>query len=233
LEKDIEIVRQKGGLVKKSLRINYPPIGISLGKPPPTHLPKLSRKMEFCEMWEAAFKGESFFVKADNHSCLTGQYYLGLRKWKKSVCRFLVNEVHAFSSLEVVNRNIEKIPILASHESKVICVSPLESITFVPDVILVRCNPEQAMLLLWPHSYITGEVVNGETGTAMCISLVIKPYFNKKPSFSIGDPGGRYITGLSEHEVVVSIPYELFNNMVEILQSRLEDWKGSDTSSSC
>jgi len=229
LEKDIEIVRKKGNLIKELLKINYPPVGISLGKTPPFSFPKISGKMEFCKMWNLAFKGETFFAMADNHSCLTGQHYLGLREWKESICRFLVDKVHAFSSKDVVNRYLEKTPILPSDKSRVICISPLENITFIPDIILVKCNPEQAMLLLWSYSYNTGEIVNGETGTAMCISLVIKPYLSKKPSFSLGDPGGRYIVGLSEHELMVSIPFQLFNNMIETLQSRLEDWKGSDT----
>jgi len=228
LEKNIEIVREKGNLMKELLKLGYSPIGISLGKNPPSSLPKLGGKMEFCKMWKAAFKGESFYTMPNNHNCLTGQYYLGLREWKESVCRFLVDKVHAFGSQEIVNRYLEKVPILMSNESKVICISPLENITFIPDIVLVRCNPEQAMLLLWPYSYNTGDTVNGETGTAMCTSLVIKPYLNKKPSFSIGDPGGRYIVGLSGHEIVASIPLQHFNNMIETLQSHLEDWRGQE-----
>jgi len=230
LEKNIKNVREKGNLIKELLKINYPTVGISLGKSPPSRLSKLSGKMEFCKMWNTAFKGDSFFAMADNHSCLTGQYYLGLREWKESVCRFLVDKVHAFGSRKVVKRYLEKTLILPGNRSKVICISPLENIKFIPDIVLVRCNPEQAMLLLWNYSYNTGEIISGETGTAMCISLVIKPYLNKKPSFSVGDPGGRYIVGLSKHEIMVSIPFQLFNSMVETLQSRLEDWKGSDTS---
>jgi len=229
LKKDIKVVRDRADLINELLELEHPPIGISLGKTPPSGLPKLVGKMEFCKMWNVAFKGESFIAMADDHDCLTGQYYLGLRRWKESVCRFLVDEVHAFSSEKIVNRYLENAPILSGSESTVICISPLKNMTFIPDIILVRCNPEQAMLLLWSYSYNTGEIVNGETGTAMCISLVIKPYLNKKPSFSIGDPGGRYVVGLLGHEIVVSIPFQLFKKMVETLQSRLEDWKGNMT----
>jgi uncharacterized protein (DUF169 family) len=228
LENVIKNVKEKSSLLRESLRINYPLIGISLGKPPPLSLPKLNGRMEFCKMWNKAFKGESFFVAADNHNCLTGQYYLGLRKWKEGVCHFLVDEVHAFNS-RIVNKYLDEAPILSDDKTRVMCISPLDNVKFVPDVILVRCNPEQAMLLLWSHSHNTGEVINGETGTAMCISLVIKPHLNKKPSFSIGDPGGRYIIGLSEREIVASVPFQLFNSMVETLQSRLEDWKGTNS----
>jgi len=225
LEKNIENVRQKGNLVKGLIRINYPLVGVSLRETSPFGIPKLSRRMEFCKMWNVAFEGKSFFALYDNHNCITGQYYLGLRQWKESVCRFLVDKVHAFSSKDVVNQYLEKTPILPSDKSKVICISPLETVTFIPDIILARCSPEQAMLLLWPYSYSTGEIVSGETGTAMCISLVVKPYLNKKPSFSIGDPGGRYLSGLSEQEIMVSIPFQLFDLMLETLQSRLEEWK--------
>jgi len=225
LGKHIKILRKEGNLIKELLRINYPLVGLGFVETSPFGLSKLRGKMEFCKMWNVAFEGKSFFALPTNHNCLTGQYYLGLRQWKESACRFLVDKVHAFSP-EVVKRYLEKTPILPGDKSKVICISPLDNITFIPDIILVRCTPEQAMLLLWSYSYRTGEIINGETGTAMCISLAIKPYLDRKPSFSIGDPGSRYLIGLSEQEIVVSIPFQLFGPMVETLQSRLKDWKG-------
>lgn len=178
-------------------------------------------------MWTKALKGEAFFVTADNHDCLTGEHYLGLRDWtdKEAVCRFLVDQVHAFRSKEVFEHYLAKFPMLKPGQAEVICIAPLERATFKPDMILVVCSPEQAMLLLWAYSYNTGEPVLGATGTAMCRTLVIEPYLNGKPSFTIGDPGGRYIMGLKSEEIGVSIPYQQFNSMITTLHSRIHEWK--------
>jgi uncharacterized protein (DUF169 family) len=81
------------------------------------------------------------------------------------------------------------------------------------------------MVLVWAYSYNTGEPVLGATGTAMCRTLVIEPYLNGKPSFTIGDPGGRYIIGLKSEEIAVSIPYQHFDLMLTTLNSRINDWK--------
>lgn len=59
----------------------------------------------------------------------------------------------------------------------------------------------------------------------MCSSLVVKPYLNRKPSFTIGDPGGRYTVGLTREEVMVSIPYHLYDTMVKTLKLHIQDWK--------
>ena len=219
--------KEKGTLLGSLLQLDYPPIAISLGRVPPPDLSKLKGKMEFCRMWAEVQKGKSFFVTAENHDCFPGEYHLGLRDWsdKEYVCRFWVEQVYAFSR-SAIEKYITGLPHLKRELVTLICLSPMEKASFEPDLVLVRCNPEQAMLLLWAYSYNTGELVYGNTGTAMCSTLVIRPYLTKKPSFTIGDPGGRYIVGLSGEEIMVSIPYSLFDVMVETLQLHLKDWKG-------
>jgi len=221
--------KEKGVFLKKLLQLNYPPIAISLGRVPPSYLSKLKDKMEFCRMWAKAMKGEAFFVAAENHDCFPGMHHLGLRDWsdKEAVCHFWVEKVRAHSR-NSVDKYIPSLPSLKPEDAGLICTSPLEKASFEPDLVLFRCNPEQAMLLLWAYTYNTGELVYGHTGTAMCSTLVVRPYLTKKPSFSIGDPGGRYIVGLSSEEIMASIPYRLFDSMFETLKSRLVDWKAEE-----
>jgi uncharacterized protein (DUF169 family) len=218
--------KQTDMCLKDLLNLEYAPIAIGLGKARPSNIPQLEGKMEFCRMWTEAQKGKAFFVTAENHICLPGMYHLGLRREsnKEAVCRFWVEQVYAFSR-NAVEKYVASLPHLNSESVSLICISPLEKASFEPDIVLVRCNPEQAMLLLWAYSYNTGEVVQGETGTAMCSTLVIKPYLNKKPSFTMGDPGGRYIIGLTKEEVMVSIPYSLYDTMLKTLKLHLQDWK--------
>jgi uncharacterized protein (DUF169 family) len=208
------------------LNLEYAPIVIGLGRAPPPDIPQLEDKMEFCRMWTEAQKGKAFFVTAENHDCFPGMYHLGLRgeSNKEAVCRFWVEQVHAYSR-NAAEKYVASLPHLNSGLVSLICMSPLEKASFEPDMVLVRCNPEQAMLLSWAYSYNTGEVVQGETGTAMCSTLVIKPYLNKKLSFTIGDPGGRYIIGLAKEEAMVSIPFSLYDTMLKTLKLRLQDWK--------
>jgi len=218
---------EKSRLLSKLLQLKRRPIAISLNKKPPPDLPKLVGKMEFCKMWTKALEGEAFFATPENHDCLTGEHYLGFRDWtdKEAVCRFLVDQVHGFRSHEVFEKYITKFPMFKPGQVQTICIAPLEKISFEPDIILVVCNPEQAMLLLWTYSYNTGEPVLGATGTAMCRTLVIEPYLSGKPSFTIGDPGGRYIIGLKSGEITASIPYRQFDLMLTTLDSRINDWK--------
>ncbi|MEM2889516.1 MAG: DUF169 domain-containing protein, partial [Candidatus Bathyarchaeia archaeon] len=181
----------------------------------------------FCRMWGEVQRGKAFFVTAENHSCLTGKFHLGLRDdtVKEQVRRFWVEDVYAYSPM-VVKKYVAGLAHLPREKVSIICLAPLERTAFQPDLVLVRCNPEQAMLLLWSYAYNTGEVVQGETGTAMCQTLIVKPHLQNKPSFSIGDPGGTYTVGLSSGELMVSTPYPLLKNMITALQQHIKDWKG-------
>jgi uncharacterized protein (DUF169 family) len=208
------------------LGLGYAPIAIGLGRVPPPNIPRLEGEMEFCRMWLEAQRGKVFFATAENHSCLPGMYHLGLcgETVKEAVCRFWVEQVSSHSR-STVEKYIASLPHLKREQVNLISMSPLEKATFEPDLVLVRCNPEEAMLLLWAYSYNSGEVVHGETGTAACSTLVVKPYLNKKPSFTIGDPGARSIVGLGKEEVVVSVPYCLCETMVKTLESHIQDWR--------
>lgn len=218
--------KKENASLENLLSLDYAPIAISLGKAPPLNFPQLEGRMEFCRMWTEAEKGKAFFVTAENHDCLPGMYHLGLlgESAKGSVCRFWVEQVNAFSR-NSVEKYVASLPHLKPEQVSLICISPFEKASFEPDLVLVRCSAEQAMLLLWAYSYNTGEVVHGETGTATCSTLVVKPYLNKKPSFTIGDPGGRYIIGLVKEETMVSIPYHLYDTMVKALELHIQDWK--------
>ena len=183
--------------------------------------------MEFCKMWKRALNGEAFFATEDNHNCLTGRYYLGLsdENVREAVCDFLVDQVHAYESRKTVEKYLSEFPRLKPSQLKIACIAPLEAVSFKPEIIIVVCNAEQAMLLLWAYSYHKGEPVQGYTGTATCRSIFIEPYLTRKPTFSLSDLGGRYIMELSSDEIVVSIPAELLNSIVKTLNIRISDWK--------
>lgn len=119
---------------------------------------------------------------------------------KEQVCRFWVEDVYAYS-LAAVKKYVTELSHLPREKASIICLAPLERAVFQPDLVLVRCDPEQAMLLLWSYVYNTGEVIRGETG-------------------------GRYNVGLSSEELMVSTPYPLLKNMITALQQHIKDWKG-------
>lgn len=218
--------KHQGVILKNALWLKFPAVAISFGKEPPSDLQKLDSKMEFCRMWAEAQKGKSFFVTPENHSCSTGTYHLGLRNEdvREEVCRFWIEQVYAYSQ-DAVKKYVASLSHLNRELVSLICLAPLEKATFQPDLILVRCTPEQAMLLLWSYTYNTGETVQGETGTAMCQTLIVKPLLQGKPSFSIGDPGGTYGVGLSSDELMVSLPYSLLAMMIKTLKQYIENWK--------
>lgn len=223
---DLFTNREQYMLLTSLLKLKHSPVAVSFGKETSSKLQKLEGKMAFCQMWSEAQKGKSFFVTPENHDCLTGKYHLGLcnETVKEQVCRFWVEQVYAYSA-NVIKKYMTELLHLNSKLVSLICLAPLEKATFQPDLVLVRCTPEQAMLLLWSYAYNTGEVVQGETGTAMCQTLIVKTLLKNRPFFSIGDPGGTYGVGLSSEELMVSLPHLLLKDMIKTLQHHIKDWK--------
>lgn len=145
---DLLYQKDENTILKDLLNLEHAPIAISLGRVPPVNLPRLKGKMEFCMMWAEAQKGNAFFVTAENHDCFPGMYHLGLRGEddKEAVCRFWVEQVYAYSR-DTVEKYVATLPHLKREMVSLICISSLEKASFEPDLVLVRSDPEQAMLL--------------------------------------------------------------------------------------
>ena len=101
-----------------------------------------------------------------------------------------------------------------------IVISPLTRSKVVPDVILVFCNPAQAMRLIQAYLFNEGGILEftaaGRAGS--CHEGVIKTYLTNKPQLVILGNGDRVWGGAQDDEVLFSIPSSKIESMINGLK---------------
>lgn len=124
------------------------------------------------------------------------------------------------------NRRIyQYLPKLAKDTVRYVAFSPIDKLTFEPDVMVITANPRQAEILLRALSYSTGKPLTTRiTPVLMCAWLFFYPYVSGELNYTITGLG--YGMGmrrlLPEGLVLISVPYDLIPMLMENLQQM--DW---------
>jgi uncharacterized protein (DUF169 family) len=197
------------------------PVGVKFLPAKPHGMKRLDRILDFCEMLVEAQNGSTFYATRKNFTCV-GPLILGM-----------VNNDPVFESgrvgprLEVfknarANRRIYQfLPRLARNSANHVAFSPLDKISFEPDVLIVTADPSQAEIILRANSYTTGNMWSAKgTPVAACAWLYIYPYVSGElnlmmPGFSFGMRSRRLFP---ECLLLISIPRDLLPGIVRNLQ---------------
>jgi uncharacterized protein (DUF169 family) len=202
-------------------RFERKPVGVKFLPTKPRGIKRLDTILDFCEMLVEAQNGSTFYVTKKNFTCI-GPLILGM-----------VDSDPVFESgrvgprLEIfkdarANRGIYKlIPQLAKNTVNYVAFSPLDKLSFEPDVLIVTADLSQAEVILRANSYATGNMWCAKgTPVAACAWLYIYPYISGElnfmpPGFSFGMRSRRLFP---EGLLLISIPRDLLPNIVNNLQ---------------
>jgi uncharacterized protein (DUF169 family) len=197
------------------------PVGVRFSRTKPAGMKRLGKILDFCEMLVEAQNGNAFCVTKKNFTCV-GPLILGM-----------VDSDPVFESgrvgpkLEIfknarANRGIYRfLPKLARNTANYVALSPLDKLSFEPDVLIVTADPGQAEIILRANSYTTGNMWSAKgTPVAACAWLYIYPYVSGElnlmmPCFSFGMKSRRLFR---EGLLLVSIPKDLLPTIVKNLQ---------------
>jgi uncharacterized protein (DUF169 family) len=219
-EVDMSSIQQDLSIFNK-FEFERKPVGVKFLPTKPDGIKRLDKILDFCEMLVEAQNGSTFYVAKENFTCI-GPLVLGM-----------VDSDPIFESgrvgpkLEVfkdanANRGIYQfIPKLAKDTANYVAFSPLDKLSFEPDVLIVTADPSQAEIILRANSYATGNMWSAKgTPVAACAWLYIYPYVSGElnfmmPGFSFGMNSRRLFP---EGLLLISIPRDLLPSMVKNLQ---------------
>lgn len=102
--------------------------------------------------------------------------------------------------------------------------SPIDKLTFEPDVLIITAFPSQAEIVMRAMSYSTGELYNSKATPVMgCAWSYIYPYQSGKVNYIIPEMihgmKGRKL--FSEGSILISIPY----HWIPIITKNLREMK--------
>jgi uncharacterized protein (DUF169 family) len=202
-----------------------PPVGIKFLLNKPAGIKKLDKTLALCEMLPEAQKGEAFYATAEDFECV-GPLVLGMVEPDAIFESGMVGPRLGIYKESRANRRVyPPVPTLAKGTVRYIVFSPLDKLTFEPDVLVFTATSEQAEILLRAYAYTTGKMWHAKGTTVIgCAWLFIYPFTTGELNFTITNIGTGWKARqvMPEGLVLLAIPYDLLPMMVQNLKDM--DW---------
>ncbi len=226
----IKEINEYGREIIELLKLDTSPVAVTLlpkGAEIPGNIRKIDKAMRHCQMMDRVRKTkEEFYATHEDESCKGGAGALGLRKMPPKVAsgEFYYETLKHFGSLEAAKRTIDKVPVIEAESKSAIIYAPLETSSFMPDIVVIICSPKQVMLLTQAFLYKKGGRVETEFAgkQSLCSDAVAQPYTTGKIGITLGCSGSRNYTFIQESELTVGIPIRLLKDIVEGLRKIVE-----------
>jgi len=216
------MIAKKDLAVLDRFAFDVPPVGVKFSPMRPRKLKRLAEKMAFCEMLTKAQQGMAFFADAESHACEAGLYVLGQTDSPEP---FISGQFGAglqiFEEPRSASRLYLHIPKIGRGVIHYIAFSPLDKLSFDPDLLLLLANTDQTEILLRAMSYRTGEMWESKFTAAIgCAWTYVYPYLSGKLNYSVTGLGhGMKRRKLfPEGRQMISIPFDHLPSMLQTLQ---------------
>jgi uncharacterized protein (DUF169 family) len=192
--------------LQELLQLQTPPIAIAFVDSPPAGVARVAApEPASCGYWRRAAAGEVFFTLADDHkSCPVGAHThnVPLTAPEQDELMGLVKTMVGLSYLKM-----EDVPKIARRTTalQTAVYSPLSRSPIPPDVVLVRGNARQLMLLAEAaeHAGVAGGAP--AMGRPTCAALP-ESINTSRTAISFGCVGNRVYTGASDTDAYCAIP---------------------------
>ncbi len=199
-----------------------PPVGVKFLFNKPEGIKQIDKSLGFCEMLkEAHQRGAPFYFSKENEDCV-GKTVLGMEEMPPFVeGGQLGPKFGIYQEPRANNKIYQYIPKFGKGIVNCVAFSPLDQLTFEPDLLILNATPSQAEIVLRAMSYSTGEIwAPKATPVLGCAWLYVYPYQSGKVNYTV--------TGLAfgmkakqvfpEGWVLISIPYQWIPIITKNLQ---------------
>jgi uncharacterized protein (DUF169 family) len=193
------------------------PVAITFVDTPPAGVPHVSAvEPAGCGYWRRAAAGEVFFTVADDHKrCPVGAHthYVTLSPPEHQELMGLVQTMVGLSYLKM--EDVAQIPTRKT-PLQVAVYSPLAAAPVPPDVVLVRGNARQLMLLA-EAAQAAGVAGTGATLGRPTCAVLPEAINSARTAASFGCIGNRVYTGAGDTDAYFAIP----GSQLDVVVSRL------------
>jgi uncharacterized protein (DUF169 family) len=182
------------------LGLTHPPIAITFAAAAPDGVPRVARaEAASCGYWRRAAEGEVFYTIADDHlNCAVGAHTHGV-PMSGAKAKELEQLLGTMVALEYLSRDeIPKIPTRAG-DFGVVVYAPLARAPLAPDVVLVRGDVRQLMLLA-EAAQAAGASSTGPTLGRPTCAVLPDAMNGGRTASSFGCVGNRVYTGADASE---------------------------------
>lgn len=188
------------------LRLTSAPVAISFTDEPPPGVPHASAvEPAGCGYWRRAADGEAFYTVADDHKrCPIGAHthHVELSPAEQQELMSLLGTMVGLSYLKM-----DEVPAIPRRRTpfRVATYAPLAEAPAPPDVVLVRGNARQLMLLAEAAQAAGVAGSSGTMGRPTC-AVLPEAINSDRTAASFGCVGNRVYTGAGENDAYFAIP---------------------------
>lgn len=215
-----------------TLKLNGKPVAVSLltrKEDIPEGMEEITEPVRYCQMLQNARFNDAITLAAEEqHSCKGGAAAIGLRDYPENISSgaLYYDKLGKEISLGIAKRVVDNMPRPTPGSIVNTIVAPLDNTPTQPDVIVVMTNVLAARRIV--HAVIYrhgGRVTSNFAGIqSTCADATGSPYTTGELNVSVGCDGAAKNAGLKDDELVVGIPAELLEDIVNILDSKAQDW---------
>lgn len=218
---DLEKINSYGQEIIDCLKLETSPVAVKLvpkGGEVPEGIKKVDESMRHCQLVDRVRRtGEEFYTLGEDQMCKGGAGAMGLGEMPPKVAtgEFYFKGLKQFSTQGAARRTIDMVSKLPPNSTESIIYAPLEKASFIPDVVVVICNPKQVMLLTQAFVYKGGGRIESSFAgkQSLCSDGVVKTYKEGKIGVTVGCSGSRSYTKISDEEMIMGIPIELLGDV--------------------
>jgi uncharacterized protein (DUF169 family) len=208
-----------GKELQELLGLARAPVAVTFGDAPPAGIPRTAEAAPSgCTYWKQAAEGRTFYTEAaDHYNCPVGAYTHGidLPPERQSELEGLIGTMVGLAYLDP-----EEVPLIPRREAPfgAAVYAPLDEAAGDPDVVLVRGNARQIMLL-------AEAAAAAGVGAGSGVEMMGRPTCAAIPAVlgsgrcvaSLGCIGNRVYTELGDDELYFAIPGRHVGAVVEKL----------------
>lgn len=211
----------------KKFNFESTPVGVKYLYHKPDGIERLDKNLAFCAMLkEAQQRGTPFYADSENHACSAALYVLGGELPEIVEAGYLGVAYKIYKEARV-NRRIYShgVPRLDKNTVKYVAFSPLDKLSFDPDVLIILTdNASQTEILLRAMSYTTGKMWSSKmTNVLGCAWLYAYPYITGELNYITTGLGyGMKVRKVfPEGRQMISIPFDWLATITQNLQEMM------------
>ncbi len=214
------------------LGLNGKPIAVSLLKRSgdiPDGMEEIKDPLRYCQMLQnARYEGVVSLATSVKHTCKGGAAAIGLEDYPENIKTgaLYFEKLNKGISLSTSRRVVDNMPRPTPGSTVATIVAPLDNTPTRPDVIIVIGNTLAARRIAHAVIYRHGGRMHSNFAgiQSTCADATGSPYTTGEVNISIGCDGAAKNAGLTDDEMVVGIPEELLEDIVNILAERAPGW---------
>jgi uncharacterized protein (DUF169 family) len=203
--------------IQELLGLRSSPVAVTYRPSAPTGVPRIgSAGPSGCSYWKRAAAGEVFYTEAEDHyNCPVGAHTHNV-SLPQAGAEELHGLIQTMIGLEYLRpEEVPQIPRRADPFGVAI-YAPLAVTPVPPDVVLVRGNARQVMLLVEAANLAGVDLASGLMGRPTC-AVLPAALQGGQVTASVGCIGNRVYTELGDDELYMAIPGAQLTRVVEKL----------------